>query len=157
MLAVSARPSEDGAEMVAASPGSGSFGPIRPPPNTFDQDLPRMSVAGHKRHFAGQPMTSGLPMIVLQKSQNAVQLNFRQTTKQAATVDRCSPNAPPKSPVSSSQNEVVAYINVRSPRVQPGKTGIGETKRLLQHYPPIAEVRRPHSITSSVQASKVAD
>lgn len=28
--------------------------------------------------------------IVLQKSQNAVQLNFRQTTKQAATVDRCS-------------------------------------------------------------------
>jgi hypothetical protein len=33
---------------------------------------------------------SVLEGIVLQKSQNAVQLNFRQTTKQAATVDRCS-------------------------------------------------------------------
>jgi hypothetical protein len=28
--------------------------------------------------------------IVLQKSQNAVRLNFRQTPNQAATVDRCS-------------------------------------------------------------------
>jgi len=28
--------------------------------------------------------------IVLQKSQNAVRLNLRSTTKQAATVDRCS-------------------------------------------------------------------
>jgi hypothetical protein len=28
--------------------------------------------------------------ILLQKSQNAARLNFRQTTKQAATADRCS-------------------------------------------------------------------
>ena len=36
--------------------------------------------------------------------------------------------------MSSSQNEVVPYINIRSPRLQPGKFVIGETKRLLQHY-----------------------
>jgi hypothetical protein len=43
MIAVSARPSEageDGAEIVAASPDSGSFGPIRPRTNALDQDLP---------------------------------------------------------------------------------------------------------------------
>jgi hypothetical protein len=42
MLAVSAQPSEageDGAEIVAASPDSGSFGPIRPRTNALDQDL----------------------------------------------------------------------------------------------------------------------
>src|ERR1700680_2556531 len=32
--------------------------------------------------------------------------------------------------------------NIKSPRVQPGKFVIGETKRLLQHYPPISEVTR---------------
>ena len=32
---------------------------------------------------------SPLLQIVLQKSQNAVRLNFRQRTKQAAIVDRC--------------------------------------------------------------------
>src|SRR5260370_16438603 len=47
-------------------------------------------------------------------------------------------NGPPKSLVSSSQNEVVPHINIRSPRLQPGKFVIGGTKRLLQHYPPEA-------------------
>jgi hypothetical protein len=43
MLAVSAQPSEageDGAEIVAASPDSGSFGPIRQRTDALDQDLP---------------------------------------------------------------------------------------------------------------------
>ena len=34
-------------------------------------------------------MFSAMPPIVLQKSQNAVRINFRQRTKQAAIVDRC--------------------------------------------------------------------
>jgi len=36
--------------------------------------------------------------------------------------------------VSSSQIEVVPHINIRSPRLQPGKFCDRETKRLLQHY-----------------------
>jgi hypothetical protein len=36
--------------------------------------------------------------------------------------------------VSSSQNEVVPHINIRSPRLRPEKFVIGEAKRLLQHY-----------------------
>ena len=35
------------------------------------------------------PAKSVDPLIVLQKSQNAVRLNFRQRTKQAVIVDRC--------------------------------------------------------------------
>jgi hypothetical protein len=50
--------------------------------------------------------------------------------------------------VSSSQNEVVPHINIRSPRVQPGKFVIGETKRLLQHYLPTAEVGGLDSVPS---------
>ena len=42
--------------------------------------------------------------------------------------------------MSSSQNEVVPPINIRSPRLQPGKFVIGETKRLLQHYLPEGDI-----------------
>src|SRR5215475_12504749 len=45
-------------------------------------------------------------------------------------------NAPPKSSVSSSQNEVVPYINIRLPHPRPGKSVFGETKRVLQHNRP---------------------
>jgi hypothetical protein len=37
---------------------------------------------------------------------------------------------------------VVPHINIRSPRLQPGKFVIGETKRLLQHYLPAADLQR---------------
>src|SRR6516165_10549925 len=40
-------------------------------------------------------------------------------------------NAPPKSSVSSSQNEVVPHINIRLPHPRPGKSVLGETKRVL--------------------------
>jgi hypothetical protein len=36
---------------------------------------------------------------------------------------------------------VVPHINIRSPRLQPGKVVIGETKRLLQHYRRKADVQ----------------
>jgi len=42
---------------------------------------------GPERRFRRMPTVAE---IVLQKSQNAVRPNFRQTTKQAAIVDRCS-------------------------------------------------------------------
>jgi hypothetical protein len=32
------------------------------------------------------------------------------------------------------------HINIRSPRLQPGKFAIGETKRLLQHYRPDSDI-----------------
>jgi len=49
ILAVSARPSEageDGAEIIAASPDSGSFGPIRRGPMLLTRISHLMSVAG---------------------------------------------------------------------------------------------------------------
>ena len=93
------------------------------------------------------PVTSGVrfsmsvaELIALQKSQNAVRLTFRkQQSKRQSSIDVAS-NAPPKSSVSSSQNEVVPHnINIRSLPLQPGKFVIDETKRLLQHYLPRAD------------------
>lgn len=52
-------------------------------------------------------LAAGFGPIVLQKSQNAVRLNFRQTTIQAELSIDVASNTPPKSPVSLSQNEVV--------------------------------------------------
>src|SRR5216684_3941518 len=40
----------------------------------------------------------------------------------------------PKSFVSSSLDNVVPQMIIRSPRVRPGKYVFGEAKRLLQHY-----------------------
>ena len=61
------------------------------------------------------------------------QISAKRQNKRQPSINVAS-NAPPKSPVCSSQNEVVSHINIRSPRRQPGKFVIGETKRLLQHY-----------------------
>src|SRR5215468_8926598 len=49
-------------------------------------------------------------------------------------------NAPPKSSVSSSQNEVVPHINIRLPHPWPGKSVFGETKRVLQHNRPDSDI-----------------
>src|SRR5713226_8314716 len=38
--------------------------------------------------------------------------------------------------MSSSLDDVVPHMNIRSPRLQPGKFLFREAKRLLQHYPP---------------------
>src|ERR1700680_4431048 len=40
----------------------------------------------------------------------------------------------PKSPVSSSRNDVVPQMIIRSPRVRPGKFLFSDAKRLLQRY-----------------------
>jgi hypothetical protein len=77
--------------------------------------------------------TSALVRIVLQNSKNGLQLFFRKTTKQEQPSIDAASNAPPKSPVSSSQNEVVPHINIRSPRPQPGKIVVSDPKRVLQH------------------------
>jgi hypothetical protein len=61
------------------------------------------------------------------------------------------PNALPKSPVSSPHNEVVPHINIRSPRLQPGKFVIGETKRVLQHYP-LQSGRRRNGLDQGTKA-----
>jgi hypothetical protein len=62
----------------------------------------------------------------------------KRQNKRQPSIDVAS-NALPKSPVSSSQNEVVPHINIRSPRLRPGKFVVGEIKRLLQHYLPEAD------------------
>jgi hypothetical protein len=67
------------------------------------------------------------------------QISAKLQNKRQPSIDAAS-NPPPKSPVSSSQNEVVPHINIRSLRLQPGKFTIGETKRLLQQNPPKAVV-----------------
>jgi hypothetical protein len=74
----------------------------------------------------------------LQKPQNDVRLNFRQTTKQATTVDRC--RLKRATEVTSEFVAEFPHINTRSPRLQPGQFVISETERLLQHYLPISEV-----------------
>jgi hypothetical protein len=63
----------------------------------------------------------------------ATKISAKRQNKRQPSIDVAS-NTLPKSPVSSSQNEVVPQINIRSPRLQPGKCVMGETKRLLQHY-----------------------
>src|SRR6476646_11163027 len=48
----------------------------------------------------------------------------------------------PKSPVSSSLDNVVPHLIIRSPRVRPGKFVFSDAKRLLQQYLPTTEVAR---------------
>src|ERR1700737_1353929 len=57
----------------------------------------------------------------------------RQNERQSS-IDVAS-NAPPKSPVSSSQDEVVPHIIIRSPRPQLAEFVSRAAKRLFQHYP----------------------
>src|SRR6266404_9236514 len=52
----------------------------------------------------------------------------------------------PKSPVSSSQYDVVPQMIIRSPNVRPGEFAIGDAKRLLQQYLPRAEVYPQQSV-----------
>jgi hypothetical protein len=71
ILAVSARPSEaskDGAEIIAASPNSGSFGPIRRGPMLLTRIPHLMSVAGQTGTSTHPSARSALPLILLQKS-----------------------------------------------------------------------------------------
>src|ERR1700730_542349 len=67
----------------------------------------------------------------------------------------------PKSPVSSSLDNVVPQSIVRSPRVRPGKFVFSDAKRLLQQYLPATDIaggsvscavayKSPHSPTSSI-------
>src|SRR5512133_3465745 len=48
----------------------------------------------------------------------------------------------PKSPVSSSQYDVVPQMIIRSPNVRPGEFAIGDAKRLLQQYRHKADIAR---------------
>src|SRR6476620_1184502 len=62
----------------------------------------------------------------------------------------------PKSPVSSSLDNVVPQMIIRSPRVRPGKFVFGEAKRVLQQYLPTADIPALNSMTLSALASSVA-
>jgi hypothetical protein len=63
---------------------------------------------------------------VLQKSQKAPQLIFRQSTNAAS-------NPLPESPVSLARGGVVPHIIIRSPRLRLGEFEAHVLKRLLQH------------------------
>lgn len=55
----------------------------------------------------------------------------------------------PKSPASSSLDNVVPQMIIRSPRVRPGKSVFSEAKRLLQHYLPNADIvptKKPYPV-----------
>jgi hypothetical protein len=80
--------------------------------------------------------------IALQKSPNAARLIFRNQgkNKRGSPID-ITLGPMPKSPVSSSQDDLVPHMIIRSLRLQPGKIAVGWTKRLLRHYPPEADVR----------------
>jgi hypothetical protein len=80
--------------------------------------------------------------IVLQNSQSAVRLIFRQNTKKRQSPIDVSSSAPPKSLVSSSPIDVVPRMTIRSTRLRPGEFFIGGAKRLLQQYLPLAEASR---------------
>src|ERR1035437_9325383 len=55
----------------------------------------------------------------------------------------------PKSPVRSSQDNVVPQMIIRSSRVRLGKFVLVDAKRLLQQYPPIAVVPETQISTQS--------
>jgi hypothetical protein len=54
------------------------------------------------------------------KSQDALRLSAKRQSNRQPSIDAAS-KAPPKSSMSSSQNEVVSHINIRSPPLQPAK------------------------------------
>src|SRR6266436_3212878 len=58
----------------------------------------------------------------------------------------------PKSPVSSSLDNVVPQMIIRSPRVRPGKFVFSDAKRLLQHNRP-----HPDSSTTARGGSSLFD
>ena len=105
-----------------------------------------MSALGHQRTFGPchppiaevqRPLqhVRFVPIVLQSPKTPRDRISAKRQNKRQPSIDVAS-NAPPKSPVSSSQNEVVPHINIRSPRLQPGKFVIGETKRLLQQYLP---------------------
>jgi hypothetical protein len=59
--------------------------------------------------------------IVLQNSQNADRLIFREKTKQATIADQCASNPLPESPVSLTHGGVVPHIIIRSSRLRLGE------------------------------------
>jgi hypothetical protein len=77
--------------------------------------------------------------ILLQNSQNALRSISRKLTKRAAIADRCRLQAIAEVACEFIADYVVPQMIIRSPRVQPGKLLLVDTKRLLQHYPPEAD------------------
>jgi hypothetical protein len=75
------------------------------------------------------------PSIVLQNSQNALLSISRKLTKRAAIADRCRLQAIAEVVCEFIADYVVPQMIIRSPRVQPGKLLLVDTKGLLQHYP----------------------
>src|SRR6267154_5475145 len=57
-----------------------------------------------------------------------------------------------KSPVSSLPHDVVPQMIIRSPHVAPGKFAIGDAKRLLQQYLPIADIAEPQTAHEAHQS-----
>ena len=81
--------------------------------------------------------------ILLQNSQNALRSISRKLTKRAAIADRCRLQAIAEVACEFIADYVVPQMIIRSPRVQPGKLLLVDTKRLLQHYRPRkADVRQ---------------
>src|SRR5258705_6223971 len=72
---------------------------------------------------------------------SARQLNLVYDRDSGSPIDITS-GPTPKSPMSSSQGDMVPHMIIRSLRLQPGEFVVGETKRLLQHYLPRAAIRR---------------
>jgi hypothetical protein len=78
--------------------------------------------------------------IVLQNSQNALRSISRKLTKRAAIADRCRLQAIAEVACEFIADSVVPQMIIRSPRVQPGKLLLVDTKRLLQHYRHLTDV-----------------
>ena len=63
----------------------------------------------------------------------------------------------PKSPVSSSLDNLVPQMIVRSPRVRPGKFAFSEAKRLLQHNRHFSDISSvPSDVRSSAGKADIA-
>jgi hypothetical protein len=95
--------------------------------------LPNSDIARCVRHFVFVP-------IVLQKSQTALRLIFRQRAKPATIADQCG-----LKPVTGIACEFGAWrrgphIIFQSPRLRPGEFESRLAKRLLQHYLPRADI-----------------
>jgi hypothetical protein len=81
-------------------------------------------------------LTMSVPVgILLQKSQMAQRLIFRQRTKQATIVDQWASNALPESPVSLALGDVVPHSIIQLLHLRVGEFESHLAKRLLQQNP----------------------
>jgi hypothetical protein len=101
-----------------------------------------VTALGHSRPMHSVPVPIDVRCCtnsdIMQKSQNARgYFPAKRRNKAQSPIDIAS-SPSPKSPVSSSRDDVAPHMFIRTSRLQLGNFAINDAKRLLQQYRPIA-------------------